>query len=207
MTALHASANGAPDLARIRRALAGTADPQAHASGPLAAVALVLAGAPADLHVCLIHRAEHQHDRWSGHVSLPGGRVDPGDPDARSAAIRETREEVGLRLDNAPWLGSLDLLPVSSRGVRTEMSLCPYVFHLGERLEPFSGNDEVAQAYWVPLAHLLDPRNAALRHIVRNGVELTSPAIRFADQMVWGLTYRVLTVFFERMALRIPRPE
>ncbi len=33
-----------------------------------------------------------------------------------AAAIRETREEVGLRLDRAPYLGSLETMPVSSAG-------------------------------------------------------------------------------------------
>ena len=93
-----------PDLERIRRALAGTRHERPLA-GRQAAVALVLAGDAADLHVCLIRRAEHERDRWSGHMALPGGRVDAADTGARAAAIREVREEVGLRLERIPCLG------------------------------------------------------------------------------------------------------
>lgn len=196
-----------PDLERIRRALAGTQLPDRRPEGKHAAVALVLAGEAADLHVCLIRRAEHAPDRWSGHMALPGGRVEAVDPSARAAAIRETREEVGLRLDLTPYLGSLESLPVTAAGKPTGISLVSFVFHLKELLEQFTPNDEVAEAFWVPLAHLLDPRNAASRPTVRDGLTESRPALLFQGHYIWGLTYRLLTMFFERMQLRIARPD
>ena len=51
-----------------------------------------------DPEILFIKRAGRAGDRWSGHVALPGGRRDPPDLDDRAAAIRETREEVGLDL-------------------------------------------------------------------------------------------------------------
>jgi 8-oxo-dGTP pyrophosphatase MutT (NUDIX family) len=197
-----------PDLERIRRALANTERALAGAEGTLAAVALVLAGQAADLHICLIRRAEHELDRWSGHIALPGGRVDAGDPSARAAAIRETWEEVGLRLDDAPCLGALGIQPVRSAGRVTGMSLSPFVFHLGDALEALTPTDEeVAEAFWVPLRHLLDPRNAVLRPTPRDGTILHFPAVAYRGHVIWGLTYRVLGTFFERMDLRIADPE
>ncbi len=193
-----------PDLERIRRALSGTQLPERQLEeGKQAAVALVLAGEAADLHVCLIRRAEHEPDRWSGHMALPGGRVDAGDPSARAAAIRETREEVGLRLDRAPYLGSLESLPVTAAGKPTGISLASFVFHLGEMLEQLTPSDEVAEAFWVPLRHLLDPRNAAQRPTFRDGQTQSRPAVLFQGHYIWGLTHRVLMMFFERMQLRI----
>ncbi len=194
-----------PDLERIRRALAGTELPDRQPERPQAAVALVLAGEAVNLHVCLIRRAEHEPDRWSGHMALPGGRVESYDPSARAAAIRETLEEVGLRLDRAPYLGSLETMPVSSAGKPTGMSLSSFVFHLGDSLERFTPSDEVAEAFWVPLRHLLDPRNAGQRPTVRDGVSLSPPAVLYQGHFIWGLTYRVLTLFFEQMDLRIAR--
>ena len=194
-----------PDLSFVRRSLAGIrhsgAEENAHA-----AVALVLAGAAADLSVCLIRRAEHELDRWSGHVALPGGRVDPADLNPREAAVRETREEVGLMLDRSPFLGSLAARPINRDGRPSELSLASYVFYLGEALEQFQPNEEVAEAFWVPLRHLLDPRNAGHRPTSRNGVSYASPAVLYQGHCIWGLTYRVLTEFFEIMQLRIARP-
>lgn len=196
-----------PDLELIRRSLAGTQLPDARPEGKLAAVALVLAGESADLHMCLIRRAEHERDRWSGHIALPGGRVDAGDPNARAAAIREAREEVGLRLDHVPCLGSLRTQPVHSAGKLTDMSLSSFVFHLGETLEPLAPADsEVAEAFWVPLRHLLDPGNAIHRPTPRDGGILEFPAVLYQGHYIWGLTYRVLGMFFEHMELRIACP-
>lgn len=196
-----------PDLERIRRALAGTERLDRKPAGKQAAVALVLAGESADLHVCLIRRAEHEPDCWSGHMALPGGRVDADDPSIRAAAIRETREEVGLRLDRAPYLGALETMPVSAAGQPTGMSLSSFVFHLGDMLERFTLSDEVAEAFWVPLQYLLDPSNAARRPTLRDGVPLDRPAVVYQGHHIWGLTYRVLTLFFEQMQLGIARPD
>ena len=194
-----------PDLSRIRRCLEGTQIPDRE-EDTRAAVALVLAGAAADLSVCLILRAEHESDQWSGHVALPGGHVDPIDLNPREAAIRETREEVGLRVERSPYLGSLGAQPINRNGRSTGMLLSSYVFHLGEVLEQFTPNDEVAEAFWVPLRHLLDPRNAGYRPTSRDGVAYDSPAVIYQGHHIWGLTYRVLAVFFERMQLQIAQP-
>lgn len=203
----HPTAPIPPDLERIRRALAGTRVPDRPPEGKQAAVALVLAGETADLHLCLIRRAEHEQDRWSGHMALPGGRVDEGDASARAAAIREAWEEVALRLDRARYLGALQTQPVRAAGRVTGMSLSSFVFHLGHSLEPLTLSEEVAEAFWVPLRHLLDPGNAARRRIRRDGVTLDSPAVLYRGHYIWGLTYRVLTMFFEQLELSISRPE
>ena len=51
-----------------------------------------------DPEVLFIKRAGRAGDRWSGHTALPGGKRDPQDVDDLAAAIRETKEEVGLDL-------------------------------------------------------------------------------------------------------------
>ncbi len=203
----HLAALTPPDLERIRRALSGTRLPDRPPEGKQAAVALVLAGEEADLHLCLIRRAEDEQDRWSGHMALPGGRVDEGDASAWAAAVREAWEEVALQLDRALYLGSLATQPVRARGRVTGMSLSSFVFHLGHTLEPFTLSEEVAEAFWVPLRHLLDPGNAARRRILRDGVMLDSPAVLYQGHYIWGLTYRVLTMFFEHLQMSISRPE
>src|SRR5450631_3467354 len=63
---------------------------------PQAAVALLLVSRPDRL--LLIRRAEREGDPWSGHLAFPGGKREAEDASLLVTAIRETAEEVGLRL-------------------------------------------------------------------------------------------------------------
>lgn len=193
---------------QIRKALARH-QPQVverEADLPEAAVALVLAGTERDLSLCVIRRAEHPEDPWSGHMALPGGRADAGDPTRRFCAERETLEEVGLALDDAHWLGPLSDLLVRGSGDR-RMVISPFVYYLGEKQHPFTLSHEVAEAFWAPLGHLWDPRNASHMEWVRQGNRLLYPAIRFGEHTIWGITFRVLTLFSDVLDAPLPHLE
>jgi len=172
-----------------------------------AAVALVLAGGGSDLSLCAIRRAEHPLDPWSGHMALPGGRASPEDSGPRAAAERETLEEVGIALAAAHWIGPLSDVLVRLGGGDGRMVLSPFVYYLGEALPPFVPSDEVAEAFWVPLSHLWDPRNASHTEWERQGSRLLYPAIRFRDYAIWGITFRVLTLFSDVLDSPLPHLE
>jgi len=113
-----------------------------------------------DPEVLFIKRAARKGDRWTSHIALPGGRRDPEDEDDLAAAIRETREEVGLDLseDNALQAGNLPQRVVTTHWGRVPlMVLCPYIFLVTRhdvpplKLQP----TEVASTHWVPLSALL----------------------------------------------------
>jgi len=194
---------------QIRRALARHT-PQLTERAPgmsEAAVSLVLAGAGEDLHLCAIRRAEHPLDPWSGHMALPGGRADPADPHPRAVAERETWEEVGLILSDEHFLGQMSDVLVRLGGGDRRMILSPFVHFLGEELLPFTPSDEVAEAYWIPLAHLWDPRNASHLEWERSGNRLLYPAIRFGEHAIWGVTFRVLTLFSDLLDAPLPHLE
>jgi 8-oxo-dGTP pyrophosphatase MutT (NUDIX family) len=194
---------------QIRQAMARH-EPQAaerDAGSTEAAVALVLAGRGAELSLCAIRRAEHPEDPWSGHMALPGGRADPSDPSPRAVAERETWEEVGIRLGEPHWLGALSDVLVRLGGGDRRMVLSPFVYHLGEELAAFTPSDEVAEAFWIPLAHLWDPRNTSHLEWERSGSRLLYPAIRFGGHAIWGITFRVLTLFSDVLDAPLPHLE
>jgi 8-oxo-dGTP pyrophosphatase MutT (NUDIX family) len=196
-------------LARIRASLARH-QPAEIARDPgdaEASVALVLAGPEDDLALCAIRRAEHPSDPWSGHMALPGGRADAADSGPLAAAERETLEEVGLALDAPHRLGALSQVPVRLGGGGRQMVLSPFVYHLGTGHPPFVLSDEVAEAFWIPLSYLWDPRNAGRFTWKRDGANLLYPAIRFRDTAIWGLTFRVLTLFSDVLDAPLPHLE
>lgn len=194
---------------QIRDAL-GRHQPQITERGPgvsEASVALILAGRGTDLSLCAIRRAEHPLDPWSGHMALPGGRVDPGDPHSRAAAERETLEEVGLSLGDAQWIGALSEMQVRLGGSDRRMVLSPFVYDLGEELLPFAPNHEVAEVFWIPLTHLWDPNNMSRLEWERQGTRLLYPAIRYQGHSIWGITFRVLTLFSDVLNSPLPHLE
>jgi len=184
----------------IRAALA-TRAPRELAASRRAAVAIVLSDIGPGPEVLFIERAERAGDPWSGHMAFPGGRVDPSDVDARAAAERETREEVGLDLAVAESLGRLDDL----RGMRlvVPLVLSAFVYRLDVRA-PVVPNYEVRDAFWVPFADLFDPS----RHVGHRWAGMRWPGVRVRDPdrpVVWGLTYRLLESLFATVGVAMPR--
>ena len=62
-----------------------------------------------DPEVLLIKRAARAGDRWTSHIALPGGKMEPDDADDRATSIRETMEEIGLELntEHSLYIGNL----------------------------------------------------------------------------------------------------
>jgi 8-oxo-dGTP pyrophosphatase MutT (NUDIX family) len=164
-----------------------------------AAVALVLRFAP-EMEILLIRRSEHDGDPWSGHMAFPGGRRDAGDRDALETAIRETAEEVGLDLRrDADHLGELDTLPAMARGRRLDLVIVPHVF-VARRSPELVLSDEVEEALWAPVAPLVEGKADTVRPYRYEGYDLELPAYQVREHVVWGLTYRMLGMLFERLA-------
>ena len=92
---------------------------------PRAAVAAVFCAGDHGTELLLIRRAEDERDPWSGHIALPGGRMDPDDRDLRATAIRETREELGFELEGDAFLGRFDEIRAIARARRIPPSAGP----------------------------------------------------------------------------------
>ena len=162
-----------------------------------AAVALVLVEGPEGLEILLIRRAERVDDPWSGHIAFPGGRYDVGDRDLEATAIRETREETGVDLSSAEPLGALDdLYPRTS--LLPPVVVRPFVFALTRRT-PLVPSDEVQRAFWLPLRRLSEPGVRREVTVTVRGGAHTLPAYLVDDEMIWGMTERILTPFVDRV--------
>lgn len=170
-----------------------------------ASVAAVLRERDGAAELLFIERARYEGDPWSGHMAFPGGRLEPQDRNGRAAAERETLEEVGLSLAGSPCIGRLDDL--EGRPTRPDGGLVvsAYVYQLeGEgELVP---NHEVEQAFWFPVASLLQPeRQVVYPHAKYGGRELPGILVGVPDRhIVWGLTYRFLDVLLAAVGHPLP---
>ena len=158
-----------------------------------AAVAAVLrpdADGSADL--LFIQRAVYEGDPWSGQVAFPGGRLEPDDASLVETAVRETREELGGDLDHAARLvGTLDEIHPRTP-LLPPIVVRPHVFVLHRDLD-LAPTAEVAAAFWVPLATLLDPATRGRRTVEVRGARFDMMAFAVGDRVIWGMTERILS--------------
>jgi 8-oxo-dGTP pyrophosphatase MutT (NUDIX family) len=152
-----------------------------------------------DSEVLLIRRAERVGDPWSGHMAFPGGHQEPVDPDSYTTAVRETREEIGLDLREHEYLGPLDEVPATIRGMRVGISIAPHVFamHGEASLRP---NYEVAEIVWAELGPMARGEVDAIKEWNYEGQLQQAPGFQVDSHVVWGLTHRMLLSLFDVLA-------
>lgn len=162
-----------------------------------AAVALILRGGE-EMELLLIKRARVGGDPWSGHMALPGGRRDPDDTSLLETAIREAREEVDVCLSGtgSVHLGRLDeVSPVTAR--LPSLSIHPFVFGVGGGTRAQRDEREVAAVHWVPISRLRKPDAVGAVEIHLRDETREFPCFQVEGEVVWGLTYRILSQFLE----------
>jgi len=174
-----------------------------------AAVALVLRRNLSEAEMLVIKRSVSERDHWSGHLALPGGRVEEGDASLLAAAVRETFEEVGINLDaGGEVLGRLGVVEPKSPLV-PRVSVAPFVavapaeYHVwreGEVTPPLVLSEEVAAAFWVPVSRLRAGGRSDVFRMVFAGVEREWPAYPSEHGPIWGITERILTEFLGVMS-------
>jgi 8-oxo-dGTP pyrophosphatase MutT (NUDIX family) len=197
-----------PNIDDIRRCLGGYSPMVLHDQGSQkAAVAIILRERRSrSLEVLFIKRALQAGDPWSGQMAFPGGRVEPVDASIRSAAERETLEEVGLALGDAEKLGRLDDLEgLRGAGRPAGIVISAFVYH-HESPGPLRANAEVEEALWVPLSFLTDPTRRVEYSYPLAGAQ-PYPGILVGDpdrHVVWGLTYRFVEMFLAVTGRALP---
>ena len=163
-----------------------------HATGD-AAVAMIFRSTP-EMEVLLVRRSISERDPWSGHMALPGGRRDATDASILHTAIRETHEETGLEITEQAALGRLPPVSPQTRRVPT-VRVTPFVFGVPGEAVATVASPEIDSVFWVGLNELRDPDNHSVVGIPLIGTVREFPAYRVQGQVVWGLTYRILSRF------------
>ena len=174
-------------------------DPLLAIPGRRAAVAAAIRFDRARPELLLMQRAERAGDRWSGHVSMPGGNAAAGE-ELIDTAIRETREEVGLDLDRAAHLlGRLDATQAIARGKLLPMTITPFVFAVDDTraADALALGPEAVAAFWLPLDDAARGALDATYDYEVGPITTSLPCWRYDDCVVWGLTYRMVSQLLE----------
>lgn len=144
--------------------------------------------------VLLTQRTAHLRDH-AGQISFPGGRIEPHDAGPMHAALREAEEEIGLAPQHVEVVGYLpDYSTSTGFRVTPVVAFVTPPFEL--RLDPF----EVADAFEVPLAFLLDPANHQEHEIHWRGRLRRYHAMPYGERFIWGATAGMILSLWQRLA-------
>lgn len=124
----------------------------------------------------------------TGEVSFPGGRLNP-EEQPLDAALRESREEIGLDAGSVTIIGRLGTLST----VANPAPILPFVARLPGRPELRANPAEVDRAFSVPLVELMQP---GVYHeeiwTFPDGVDRSIYFFELIGDTVWGATARML---------------
>jgi 8-oxo-dGTP pyrophosphatase MutT (NUDIX family) len=129
-----------------------------------------------------------------GEISFPGGVVDEEDRELIHTALREAREEIGLKESDVQIIGVLDdIVTITEFIVTPIVGLFPYPY-------PFKVSEvEIAELIEVPLASLLNEDSFSEREIFREDQKEIVYAYQYGKHIIWGATARILNQFLDLM--------
>ncbi len=148
--------------------------------------------------VLLTQRTAHLSTH-SGQIAFPGGRCDDTDADVIDTALREAYEEIGLERRRVETLGTLPTYTTGTRFVVT-----PVVALVDPAHELALNAHEVADAFEVPLAFLMNPANHRRHAVDFRGARREFFSMPYwqgeTERFIWGATAGMLRNFYRFLA-------
>ena len=159
-----------------------------------AAVLVPLVDHAAGMSVLLTQRTAHL-SAHAGQISFPGGRIEEEDATPIAAALRETHEEVGLPPERVDVIGRLDTYVTG-----TGFEITPIVGLVTPPVALAIDAFEVAEAFEVPLAFILDRRNHQRIERESAGQRRCFFVLPYEGRNIWGATAGILVNLAEVLA-------
>jgi len=159
-----------------------------------AAVLMPLVERPEGLTVLLTQRTEHLYNH-AGQISFPGGRVEQYDLTHTETALRETEEEIGLHRRHVEIVGFME--PYQTI---TGFLVTPVVGFVEPLFELNLDTFEVAEAFEVPLAFILDPHHHKRHASEYRGERRYYYVIPYENRYIWGATAAMLVNLANKLA-------
>ena len=148
----------------------------------LAAVLIIIYGEKPEV---LMTKKPDTMAQHGGEISFPGGKLSLDDNDLLETALRETREETGLKISRKDVIGQLEQVTTLNSG----FNILPFVCILNDitHLEPNSEVDSFLQIPLIPflgtLENDLDPEHNSIHEMY---------TYTFEKNLIWGASARML---------------
>ncbi|HET6992525.1 MAG TPA: CoA pyrophosphatase [Bacteroidia bacterium] len=141
------------------------------------------------IYTALIRRPAYD-GMHSGQLALPGGKVEERDVSLKQTAIRETEEEVGVKIPTENVFGELSpvYIPVSNFLVH------PFIGKINSKPDWVPDKHEVDEVIEFPLTDLLDQSLKDRRRIlIGKNMFIDAPCYIIKGQILWGATAMIFS--------------
>jgi 8-oxo-dGTP pyrophosphatase MutT (NUDIX family) len=158
-----------------------------------AAVLIPLIAHPNGVTMLLTQRSS-QLRQHSGQIAFPGGKIDQSDDSPLAAALREAEEEIGLNPRHISPLGFLGPY-FSTTGFR----ITPVVALVEPNVPLALNQQEVAEAFEIPLSFLMNTDNHRIEEREWKGEVRRYFAMPHEDRYIWGVTAGIIRMLWLRL--------
>ncbi|UCD84066.1 MAG: CoA pyrophosphatase [Deltaproteobacteria bacterium] len=145
-----------------------------------------------EINLLFTRRTEEVKDH-KGQVSFPGGTQDAEDESLLATALRESFEEIGIKIDDVKILGELDDITTI-----TKYRISPFVGIFSYPYEFVVNEAEIAELIEVPVPALLDPKIfTEERAYIHQGEVYPVYYFNYEGSVIWGATAKIVKQFLE----------
>ncbi|HNE50731.1 MAG TPA: CoA pyrophosphatase [Chitinophagales bacterium] len=135
-------------------------------------------------HILFIERPVYEGVH-SGQIAFPGGKIEKTDASTLAAALRETKEEIGVNKEQIEVIGSLSKVYV----LASNFLVYPFVGVLQEKPIIIPDKIEVANTLEVPIYTFFEQgiiKEKKMKSAM--GITLNAPYYDIAGKILWGAT-------------------
>lgn len=135
----------------------------------------------------------------SGQVALPGGKVEPEDPDVIYTALREAEEEIGIDADKVEVLGKLSDLYIPT----SNFLVTPVIGFLSNTPTFIPEQKEVSRIIKTEVRSIFEPQIRKRTYLeLGRGVRLDTPYFDIDGEIVWGATAMILSELLHLLEMK-----
>jgi 8-oxo-dGTP pyrophosphatase MutT (NUDIX family) len=165
-------------------------DPQNPQNVKQSGVLLLLYPHNGKLQICFIRRPDSMKFH-GGQIAFPGGKYEQSDKNLVNTALRESKEEIGIKTDDIIILGELTTLYVSV----SNFYIKPVVGYCISKPNFKINNHEVEELITLPVEFFNNKNIIQVKEVETSSGKLNTPCFVIKNQIIWGATAMILAEF------------